>query len=549
MGLSSLFARRSITSLYMWGALGLILLVGVFTAIAVYGEYRAFDTETQKLRKRYIDEQKARIVFDTDRVLNFIENEYRKRHGTIEDALLQAQIKNAIEELYGRPDGTGYIFIYDYNGTCLSDPVQRHNVGRNLYGFRDTHGVQVIKELIEVSRRPKGGFVEYSWIKPTTGKPSPKISYARSFEPWRWMVGTGVYLDEVEKVIAQRRAELQEKSLASVLKIVLLMIALFVVGLLGVRLLNGIIRREVENFNRYFERAARDHILIDEDQIRLKEFKQMARTINDMVSGIHERKAKLRELNVSLEEKVAEQTEDLRERNRLLQEQKSFSDALVKAQDSFIHQAIHEINTPLAVIMTHIDIFKMKYGENRYLAKIEAAAKMIANIYDDLSYMVKKNRFEYTKGEIDFSQFLHERIRFFQEIAQGNSLSISDHIDEGIRICFSDIELQRIVDNNLSNAIKYARAESYIEITLQRKGEEVVLEFLTQSRRPISDTRRIFEAFHREDGEAAGFGLGLQIVQSICMKNGVEVEVESDEERTLFRYRFGKEVEDACTAA
>jgi signal transduction histidine kinase len=549
MSLRRLFRNRTITSLYMWGASVLFLLVALFTALAIYIEYWEFDREAQQLRRQYLEEQKKQITYDTNRVLHFIENEYRKRHGTIDDTLLQAQIKNAIEELYGRPDGTGYIFIYGFDGTCLSDPVQRHNVGKNLYNFRDPDGVQVIKELIDVSRRPSGGFVRYTWIKPTTKERSPKISYARAFEPWQWMVGTGVYLDEVERVISQRRTALQEKTLGSIFKILFLMGVLFIVGLIGVRLLNGIIRREVESFNRYFERAAKSHILIDESQVRLREFKKMVRYINDMVNEIHERKRRLKEINALLEEKVEAKTADLRERNRLLREEKAFSEALVAAQDSFIRQSIHEVNTPLAVIMTHIDIFKMKYGENRYLAKIEAAAKMIANIYDDLSYMVKKNRFEYTRGEIDFSQFLHERIRFFQEIALGNRLGIVNRIDEGIGICFSDIELQRIVDNNLSNAIKYARENTYITVTLRREAGEILLEFLTQSRQPISDTRKIFEAFHREDREAEGFGLGLQIVRSICEKNGVEVEVSSDKERTIFRYRFREEAGDASTAA
>jgi signal transduction histidine kinase len=276
----------------------------------------------------------------------------------------------------------------------------------------------------------------------------------------------------------------------------------------------------------------------------------MTRYINDMVDQIHERKQRLREINTSLEETIEAKTEDLRERNRLLREEKSFSEALVHAQDSFIRQSIHEVNTPLAVIMTHIDIFKMKYGENRYMAKIEAAAKMIANIYDDLSYMVKKNRFNYTKSAIDFSEFLRERCRFFHEIALGNRLGIVERIGEGITLYFSDIELQRIVDNNLSNAIKYARTDSYIIVLLREEREEIILEFVTQSRQPINDTRKIFEAYHREDREVEGFGLGLQIVRSICEKNGIRVEVDSDEARTVFRYHFKKEgYDDACTAA
>ena len=549
MRLPSLLRRHTITSLYMWGALGFFLLVALFTALAIYIESWEFDRESQRLRHRYLEEQKRQIRYDTERVLHFIESEYRKRHGNIDAPLLKAQIINAIEALYGRPDGTGYIFIYDFNGTCLSDPIQRRHVGKNLYTFRDPDGVQVIKELIGVSQRPDGGYVRYTWIKPTTLRRSPKISYARAFLPWHWMVGTGVYLDEIEKVIARRREALQEKTLGSVFKILALMGILFVVGLVGVRWLNGIIRRETERLNRFFEQAATRHLLIDESRVGLREFRSMVRHINAMVNEIHRRKRRLKEINASLEATVEAKTADLRERNRLLREEKAFSEALVQAQDHFIRQSIHEVNTPLAVIMTHIDIFKMKHGANRYLAKIEAATKMIGNIYDDLSYMVKKNRVEYPQGCIDLSEFLCERIRFFQEIALGNRLEIRERIEEGITILFSDVELQRIVDNNLSNAIKYAREHSEIIVALRRESRGVVLEFLSRSRQPIQDTRRIFEPYHREDREVEGFGLGLQIVRDICEKHGVEVEVRSDETWTVFRYYFREEGGDACAAA
>ncbi len=95
----------------------------------------------------------------------------------------------------------------------------------------------------------------------------------------------------------------------------------------------------------------------------------------------------------TLESKVEQKTRDLSEQNRLLAREKDFNASLVKAQDSFIKHSIHEINTPLAVIMTHIDLFKMKEGENRYLSKIEAASKIICTIYDDLSLYGQKKSF------------------------------------------------------------------------------------------------------------------------------------------------------------
>ncbi|WP_052296604.1 ATP-binding protein [Nitratifractor salsuginis] len=131
-------------------------------------------------------------------------------------------------------------------------------------------------------------------------------------------------------------------------------------------------------------------------------------------------------------------------------------------------------------------------------------------------------------------------------MAAGNRLEILSRIESDLKICFNEIELQRIIDNNLSNAIKYAKSSSEILISLSRLGESLLLEFVTESRNPIEDTRKIFEAYHREDEEAEGFGLGLVIVSEICKRHGVKVEVSSNEERTLFRYRFNNRKEDGC---
>ena len=214
-----IFQNRTITSIYMRGMLGIFLLVLLFTSYVAYSEYNHFDIEAKHIRDSYIKEQKERIVFDVNRVLKFITNEYYVRKHAVDEGLLKRQITNAVSQLYGRPDKTGYIFIYDDKGVCLSDPVQPYNIGKNLYTFRDPDGIQVIKDLIDVSLEEKGGFVTYTWVKPTTKERSPKISYAKAFKPWGWMVGTGVYLDEVDRVINTKKEVLREKLLNYLLKI------------------------------------------------------------------------------------------------------------------------------------------------------------------------------------------------------------------------------------------------------------------------------------------------------------------------------------------
>jgi len=522
----------------------MFIFIVIFSMMMLYSEYGKFDEQAKSIQKTYIKHQKETIVFDTQRVQKFIEYMYKEYHSIKNEKELQKEILNAIEHLYERQDGTGYIFIYDFNGKVLSDPVQRQNVGKNLYTIQDSNGVKVIADLIEASQNKEGGFVEYQWLKPTTGKQSPKISYATSFKPWQWMLGTGVYLDEIEQTIIEKREALKHKLNTYLLDILFILLFLFTVGFMGIVLANNILKNEIDSFTNFFKKAANSHAYIDKDDIALTEFKNMVTYVNKMTNTIHKRKENLTKLNATLERKVEEKTKDLSEKNILLKKEKNFSVRLVKSQDNFIKHSIHEINTPLAVILTHIDIYKLKFEENKYIDKIEAGAKMIANIYDDLSYMVKKEHVAYEKEMLDFSDFLKERISFFHEIAKGNKHKISTCIDERVELYFSKVELQRVIDNNLSNAIKYAQKRSAIEVKLYKKMDTVKLEFWTKS--TIKNPTRIFEAFHREDtlqeNLEDGFGLGLEIVHTICKKEEVEIEVESKEGITLFSYSFTKGV-------
>lgn len=511
-----LLKNKTITYIHIVAMFIMLIFVLLFTMLVIYEEYNDFDRESSFIRVAYIKKQKETIKFDVNRILNFIEHKYKNRDISISESILKLEIIDTIEHLYGRKDGTGYIFIYNFNGTKLSDPIQPNNIGKNLYHFKDLDGVEVIKNLIYISQKQDGGFVQYRWTKPITSKNTLKISYAKSFNRWNWMVGTGVYLDEVEKLISADKIALKKRLIKYVMEILSLTVILFGIGLIGIIIINYIISREIDIFSDFFQKASKSYTTIDEDKIHLIRFKKMVVYINAMVTEIHKQKDKL-------ENKVAQKTEDL--------------NYLLKKQDSFIKHSIHEINTPLAVIMTHIDIFKIKFGENKYLSKIEAGAKMIANIYDDLGYMVKADNFIYEKKYIDFSQFLENRIEFFKEIAIGNRHNIVVNIQKDVKIYFNEVELQRVIDNNLSNAIKYARKDSDIMIKFYKESNHIVLEFKTKSYK-IKDTDKIFEAFHREEHIINGFGLGLEIVDSICKKNSIKIEVSSDDEFTIFSYLF-----------
>lgn len=96
----------------------------------------------------------------------------------------------------------GYFFVYDMQGNSLMHPRQPELVGRNLYDLRDEQGQPTIQKLLQRAREG-GGLERYMWIKPSTHKPVAKLGYVIPLPRWGWMLGTGIYLDDVENALAK----------------------------------------------------------------------------------------------------------------------------------------------------------------------------------------------------------------------------------------------------------------------------------------------------------------------------------------------------------
>jgi two-component system, NarL family, sensor kinase len=96
----------------------------------------------------------------------------------------------------------GYFFVYDLNGTSLMHPRQPELVGKNLWELRDPNGRLTIQELIHQAKEG-GGYVDYLWRKPSTTQTTAKLGYVVKLTRWDWMIGTGLYLDDIQATLAQ----------------------------------------------------------------------------------------------------------------------------------------------------------------------------------------------------------------------------------------------------------------------------------------------------------------------------------------------------------
>ena len=336
----------------------------------------------------------------------------------------------------------------------------------------------------------------------------------------------------------EREKKLKSLLIKNTIAIATLAFILFAIMLGLSKIFNMLIQRDIQAFLDFFRDTAHNEQVLNPNVIFFKDFKTMVGYANSMIDTISEQKNTLKELNIHLEDKVKAKTADLQLINEHLLEEKQFSEDILDAQKEFLRHTVHETNTPLSVILTSIELYNMKNKKDRQLSKIEAAAKNIFNIYDDLSYLVKKDQVSYPKVAIELNEYLRSRIDFFAEVAELSKLTIKFiPFTSDTYVYFNETKLQRIVDNTITNAIKYTLVNEEIEIKIEVVNIEV--DFSVSSRsKEIKDKDKIFDSFYREEKNREGFGIGLGLVKNICDEENVNISLDSSDAKTTFRYRF-----------
>ncbi len=114
----------------------------------------------------------------------------------------------------------GLFWINDLNSRIIMHPYRPELEGEDLTEFRDKHGKAIFMEFVQVAKERGSGFVDYYWQwKDQPERVVKKRSFVREFEPWGWVVGTGIYLDDVDQEIAEYRNMLTGIFLATLLVI------------------------------------------------------------------------------------------------------------------------------------------------------------------------------------------------------------------------------------------------------------------------------------------------------------------------------------------
>jgi DNA-binding response OmpR family regulator len=212
---------------------------------------------------------------------------------------------------------------------------------------------------------------------------------------------------------------------------------------------------------------------------------------------------------------------------------------IYKSLKQLLRKSYHELYNPLAVINTSLEMQNITKGSSKYTDAITVAARTLQVVYDDLYYSISNDHQTVPAKNIDLVQYVQERIDYFHYLQNSKSITINFTFMGKCSVHIKEADLQRVIDNTLSNAIKYANKDSLIKIDLSEEEESVV--FRSQNYgSEIKDTSKIFHSGYRENYEKVGMGVGLDIVASVCRDYNIKTEVSSQNGETLFEYKLPK---------
>ena len=141
-----------------------------------------------------------------------------------------------------------YIFNHTFDGICLNH-IKKELIGTNRWELTNKQGVKLVQEVARIGRQPEGGFMEYNASSnPKTGRSSRKISYVKSIDEWQWVIGTGVYLDDIEAKIAGLRAIYKKRMVNRMLISLVLILLAFAISYWGSAFLTRKLEHELQIF-------------------------------------------------------------------------------------------------------------------------------------------------------------------------------------------------------------------------------------------------------------------------------------------------------------
>jgi len=285
-------------------ALGGIVITALSIALSIATmDYFSYKKVSNKIELEYLANKKSLIKQEVLRTSSYI-NKLRENAKEELNTLIKTKVyttqsiderrlninrdlqKIALEYIKQVKFGSNsYIFVVSYSGTTIMNVSQPDLIGKNIWALEDPNGLKVIQAERKAVENPDGDFIYYVWNKPATSTPAPKISFMYGIPDWQWMIGAGVYIDDMNEEVLTLKEKLKEKL---IIQLALTLFITFIIALFIIYLINKItstLDKKILQLIHYLNKNKINLKEIETDKLKYYELKVLATSTNEMIAA------------------------------------------------------------------------------------------------------------------------------------------------------------------------------------------------------------------------------------------------------------------------
>ena len=288
----------------LWTVTILIFIAALIIGLETINNYYDYNTKSQKMREDYTKMQEHLIKQEVEQVVDLIK--YKTSNFTLLDDKIKRDLLETISRI--RFGEEGYVFVNDLDGFALVANGIALSGDKKLWEvFSDniTKTKNLFKMEYDAAQKVGGEYIQYNFIRLTDSKEaSRKVSFILGVPQMRWLIGAGVYLDDVESKVLEFRKELNDHFWVKVFYSFLIFIISIVFVILLTNYLFKKLEKDIMQFYNFFNKAAYENKLINLEEIQFAQLKKLAKSANRMSEQKIEIEGKLigetEQLNVTL---------------------------------------------------------------------------------------------------------------------------------------------------------------------------------------------------------------------------------------------------------
>ena len=211
----------------------MVIGIAVLTTICVSAAFivnlkSESERQVASVKQTMITDVERELKIETETAISIIKQVYdRQQKGELTEEQAKKQAADLVRDLR-YDDGKGYFWVDTYEGVNVV-LLGRDTEGKSRIGLTDPSGKQFIKEMIENGRKEGGGYTDLMFAKPNETTPLPKRNYTATFAPYKWVLGTGVWIDYIDSRIAEEQAAADEAFKSTLINTIIINIVLLAI--------------------------------------------------------------------------------------------------------------------------------------------------------------------------------------------------------------------------------------------------------------------------------------------------------------------------------